>query len=171
MQSAEMGTTIPTRPTDARKHAIYFNGYDGRPEKEYQSRVEPEHQDGTRIDTILRKYGTSGVDRRSVGLFQQMTATLPFGVQPDTDYQKHLNQIVQVQNYFANLPSSLRDFFQNEPSNMLAFMADPKNAEKCREFGLAPKLPETPGSARDPEKKANADTTTATPSKTETPKT
>lgn len=154
MESHGMGKAFHLRPKNARPHAIHFDGYDGTPEERYQSRVEPQHQDGTRIDSILKKYATKGVDANNIAFFQGDVAKLPFGIQPDTDYQTQLNRVTQIKNYFDCLPSGLREKFNNSPANMLAYMANPKNLESCRKMGLLPTPQPAEGSARTPEKKA-----------------
>lgn len=143
----------PMEYADRRKHAKTFDGTDGRPEKEYTSQANQADRDGTRVDSILKKYATRGVDSRDIGLFQQHTAQMTFGVQDmEKDYQTQLNKINQVQDYFKNLPSRIREKFGNSPANMLKFMADPKNLETCQDLGLFAKPADVPGSGREPEK-------------------
>lgn len=103
--------------------------------------VEPmtkqQFRDGTKVDQILKKYATLGVDPNNVGLFQRNVAQMAYGTADLVqDYQVQLNRINMVKAYFASLPSGIRDKFANDPKRMLDFMADPKNLEACAEMGL-----------------------------------
>lgn len=101
------------------------------------SATKQSFRDGATVDSILKKYATFGVSPNDVGLFQQQTAQMHFGVADmQRDYQSQLNGVLKIKAYFAALPSRLRDFFKHDPQNMLDFMANPKNREKCEEFGL-----------------------------------
>lgn len=144
-----------------------MNGYDsakrekGRKAIDFSaspSMTKQSFRDGTKVDVILRQYATKGVDPNNVGLFQKSVATTAqFGVADMArDYQAQLNQVVRVKSYFESLPARLRDFFRHDPAQMLEYMADPENREKCIEMGLfekpegserkpeAPKAPEAP---------------------------
>lgn len=102
------------------------------------SKTHQHFRDGTQVDSILKQYATRGIDANNVGLFQQNVARMPYGEQsPLTfDYQGQLNSIVKVNQYFDSLPARLRDKFRHDPSQMLRFMADPKNKEECQKMGL-----------------------------------
>lgn len=138
------GKNVKLRDAKARKWSIDFKGE--------VSMTKQSFRDGTRVDQILKKYATLGVDGNDVGLFQRNMAREPFGLDIGRDYQAQLNKVIAIKEYFGRLPSRVRDFFQHEPANMLEFMANPKNKERCVEFGLFPAAPE--GSARKPEKAA-----------------
>lgn len=132
------GNRIPLRDRQYRK-TVDFAGTD--------SRTKQSFRDGTRVDHILKQYATKGVDPNDIGLFASSVARQPFGVQDMArDYQNQLNLVNRTNAYFAALPSGVRDFFRNEPGNMVNFMADPKNKAKCVELGLFAPPPE--GSAR-----------------------
>lgn len=99
--------------------------------------TKQQFRDGTRVDSILKKYATMGVDVNDIGLFDQHKAKNVYGLSDTAlDYQQQLNKVVYVQQYFQSLPSAVRDKFRNDPINMLAFMADPKNKAQCEEMGL-----------------------------------
>ena len=53
-------------------------------------------------------------------------------------------QIVATANsMFQDLPSSIRNQFQNDPGQFLDFVQDPENLEEMREMGLANQSSET----------------------------
>lgn len=103
-----------------------------------ESKTHQHFRDGTTVDSILKQYATRGIDANNIGLFQQHTARMPYGIEtPLTfDYQGQLNAIVKVNQYFDSLPARLRDKFRHDPAQMLRFMSDPKNKEACQEMGL-----------------------------------
>lgn len=73
-----------------------------------------------------------------------MTAPLPMRepisdevkmLTPDA-YEKALYAKAEAENAFMQLPSETRTFFNNNPKNMLEFIQNPENADKCVELGL-----------------------------------
>lgn len=73
-----------------------------------------------------------------------MTAPLPMRnpisdevkmLTPDV-YEKALYAKAEAENAFMQLPSETRTFFKNNPKNMLEFIQNPENVEKCVELGL-----------------------------------
>lgn len=116
------------------------------------SMTKQSFRDGTRVDAVLKRYATQGVDANNVGLFQQSVASQKFGIADTTyDYQTQLNKLNAVKEYFARLPSRLRDFFRHDPANMLEYMANPGNIEKCVEMGLFAKPEGSERKAKAPE--------------------
>lgn len=59
------------------------------------------------------------------------------------DYQEALNIVIDAQDRFASLPSSLRDRFNNDPQALIDFVMDDKNREEAIKIGLIPE-PEKP---------------------------
>lgn len=53
-------------------------------------------------------------------------------------FQDAQEVIARSQAQFESLPAKLRDYFDNDPALMLAFVADPKNHDKCVELGIFP---------------------------------
>lgn len=101
------------------------------------------HRDGTRVDRILKRYATLGVDENNLTAFMASTAKLPFGIAPKNDYQDALNAVIRVESYFKKLPSKLREKFNHDPEVMVAYLADPKNLKEAQTLGLIAKPPET----------------------------
>lgn len=54
---------------------------------------------------------------------------------PDA-YEKALYAKAEAENAFMQLPSETRTFFKNNPKNMLEFIQNPENVDKCVELGL-----------------------------------
>lgn len=125
------GDNLPSR-----KHSISFKGS--------QSRTKQAFRDGTRIDTILKRYATLGVDATiAPHLFQQNMARMPFGVDVGRDYHAQLNAVVAVREYFEALPSRVRARFGNDPGQLLSFLSDEGNRKEAEELGLVVK-PDVP---------------------------
>lgn len=101
------------------------------------SRTKQSFGKSTRVDSILRKYATLGVDAQTVGLFGATVARMPFGVADlDYDFQEHHNRVQRVQEYFRSLPSAVRDRFKNSPAIMFEFISDPANRQEAIDLGL-----------------------------------
>lgn len=101
------------------------------------SKTKQAFKHGTQVDNILKRYATMGVDANDVGLFQRHVAQSNYGIADTTlDYQAQLNRVIKVQEYFRRLPSSTREKFRNDPANMIAFIADPKNKTEAIKLGL-----------------------------------
>lgn len=55
------------------------------------------------------------------------------------DYQTAVNQVHDALDAFSELPSNIRNRFQNDPKLLIEFMSEPGNLEEAIELGLAPK--------------------------------
>lgn len=122
---------------------------------------------GTRVDSILKKYATQGVNPNDVGLFRANVAQQPFGVADTTlDYQQQLNRIIRIQDYFKKLPSGIREKFAHNPANMLTFMADKRNLQECIKLGLIIKEEPVKTDPKNTDGKPPAGETSPPPSKT-----
>lgn len=55
------------------------------------------------------------------------------------DYITAFNIVTAAQESFDSLPSDVRKFFDNNPSNMVEFVQDPSNREQAIQLGLIPK--------------------------------
>lgn len=103
------------------------------PEDNYTQQSFKEECD---INTIVRRFGLTGQLPDNVRVPQYGDFT---GV---TDYQSALNAVMQADAQFMELPAKLREQFNNDPQELLAFMEDPNNLDKARELGLVNKPPE-----------------------------
>jgi len=99
----------------------------------------------TRVDSVLKKYATQGVDVRNAGVFMASVASAPFGRgETQYDYQVMLNEVRRTEEYFRRLPVRIREKFANSAINMVRFMADRSNLEECQKLGLITPEPEAP---------------------------
>ena len=70
-------------------------------------------------------------------LLQQYAAQGRFEELPDPlDYQEALNIQMEAEKAFLDLPAKVRERFNQEPGQFLAFMSDPANEKEARALGL-----------------------------------
>lgn len=86
---------------------------------------------------------------KRTGLLSHVNTRAPMYADVSTipDYQSALNIINVAKASFAALPSGVRERFQNDPGQMISFLADPKNVEEGIALGLLEKKP-VPSSAQ-----------------------
>jgi len=53
------------------------------------------------------------------------------------DYQEHMNAVIQANEMFGTLPSTVRKRFNNDPGEFLEFVGDPDNLEEMQRLGLS----------------------------------
>lgn len=97
------------------------------------------------INTIIKQFS-------STGMLSHVSAKAAQGAYMDLpdpiDFQQAQNILIEGQQAFASLPSKLRDRFNNEPAEFLAFLQDAKNKAEAIELGLIPRpLPEAKAEA------------------------
>lgn len=56
-----------------------------------------------------------------------------------TTYQEALDQVSLAQDAFDELPAAIRNRMNNDPAELLDFLANPENTEEAQEMGLLPK--------------------------------
>lgn len=73
-------------------------------------------------------------------------------------YQESLNIIKKADEMFAELPSNVRNRFENDPSAFLTFVQNPDNLEEAKTMGLglAPAKPDPHAPPQDPAPQAPA---------------
>lgn len=95
------------------------------------------------INNIMDKYKRAGVigfqDNMKQGRFADLTNA--------GDYHLSLNKVLDAQRAFDALPSGVRSAFQNDPSLMLEFVADPANLDRAIELGIAKPREAAPAAA------------------------
>jgi len=100
------------------------------------SMTEQSHKEECDINNIVAKYQKTGViDHRSKYEPQ-------YGFATSADLQTALNTIKTADNMFNDLPSSIRDRFNNSPGAFLDFVQDKDNHQEMFEMGLAKSPPE-----------------------------
>lgn len=101
------------------------------------------------INTIIASYQRTGVVTHLAGQ-RPVFADLP----DVTDYQAALSMIETAERAFADLPSSVRDRYQNDPRSLLSALQSGADDDFLRETGmLAPApvpRPADPGSPASP---------------------
>ncbi|AXL14528.1 internal scaffolding protein [Microviridae sp.] len=97
---------------------------------EEPTRAQQHHKDECDINVILERFGRSG----------QLPVNAISGTYGDFsgvhDYHTALNTLIAAESEFEALPAKLRARFNNEPSNLIEFLNDPKNKEQAIELGL-----------------------------------
>lgn len=100
------------------------------------SRAKQSFRDECDINTIMAKYQKTGL----------ITHVSKYGGQygdllNSVDYQTALNKTMEAGEAFQSLPSGIREKFENDPGQFLAFVEDPENEAEMIEMGLATSKP------------------------------
>jgi len=119
------------------------------------SRTKQSFKKETDLNYLIARY-------QKTGQLPRMPERTPqFGYAPSVDFQEALQLVESAKNNFQQLPSHVRERFQNDPASFLAFVENPENAPKFAEYGLAEaKTPANPPS----DGKNPAESGTVTPS-------
>lgn len=102
-------------------------------------------KDNCDINVIMNRYATCGtpLPYRTDGVQPVYADVSELG-----DYMENFQRCKQAEEMFNNLPSALRKELDNNPANLLHFIQDEKNKERCYEYGLLNKpimeAPEAP---------------------------
>lgn len=121
------------------RSAISFLDDEGNPSI---GRTKQSHKDECDINVILRKYDKTGL------ITHVNTAAAQYGDFTEiNEYQESLNLVINAQNAFDELPSSIRKKFGNDPGAFFEFVTDPANEAACVEMGLAHQRPLDPDPA------------------------
>ena len=84
------------------------------------------------INTLVKVYANTGVPGADI-------PPMVFEVDRVIDYQTALNELRAADEAFMSLPSGVREFFENDPAQLLDFVHTPENRDKAIELGLIPK--------------------------------
>lgn len=116
----------------------FFTSYDPPPSPSLEcksaSLTRQEFVSEADINNIMSKY--------AAGL-----APIPSGDRPPLfgdfsdvgDYQSNMQRLIDAQDRFMQLPSKLRERFDNDPAQLFDFLADEKNREEAIKLGLCVK--------------------------------
>jgi len=101
-----------------------------------KSKTQQEFKPVTNINSIMdmvRQKGTAPVNimKASYGDFSNVG-----------DFQKTLHQVNKAQQLFSLIPAKFREQFNNDPAQLLDFVADPKNRKEGITMGLINPTPE-----------------------------
>lgn len=120
-----------------------------------KSLTEQSHKKDCDINNILKKFNKDGV-------LPGMIKTNPtWGDFSEVeDYRTSLEIVAKASEQFLNLPSRVRNRFQNDPALFLQFANDPKNIDEMISMGLATRkegaTPPSSVPSPEPEKAAKA---------------
>jgi len=94
------------------------------------SKTQQQFLQETDINTIAKNFGLTGL--------LPMSARQPRyeDFSQVTDYKTALDALRSAEENFMQLPSGIREFFKNDPQQLLEFVENPKNAAKGEEIGL-----------------------------------
>lgn len=126
-----------------------------RTTNEFPSLTEQSHAKSCDIHVIMQKYEKTGV----IDHVNQHEGTYMDYPNP-VDFHTAQNIIAEAHSMFETVPARIRDDFDNDASQFLAFMQNPENATKIAEYGLSNShLPETPSEAPSDKKPKNPNPT------------
>lgn len=106
-----------------------------------KTRTKQSFKDECNINNIMARYQKTGV-------VTHVNEQKPeYGFAPEIDLQNALNLVQKANEQFAGLPSKIRQRFQNNPREFLAFCENPDNRSEAALLGL---LQESDTPASDP---------------------
>lgn len=100
-----------------------------------ETRTQQQFAEDVDINTIVERFGITGELPQNV----RMPVQAEF-VEAMT-YHEAMNKLIEADDAFMQFPARIRAEFQNDAGKFVEFVSDPKNVEKCREWGLAKPLP------------------------------
>lgn len=113
---------------DRERLALSFVDEDGVP---LVGRTKQSFKKECDINQILKQYKETGL----ISHLNQKQEMYGDFIGPD-DYQESLAIIQQAHDAFLDLPALVRKRFDNDPSQFLAFVADPSNQAEALSLGL-----------------------------------
>ncbi len=92
--------------------------------------AQQQFKDDADINSIMRKFQKTGtIDHSAAHQANYSMATGP-------RLHEAMNLVAQANSMFEELPSSIRNKFENQPSAFLDFVQDPENGDEAKELGL-----------------------------------
>lgn len=86
-----------------------------------QGRTKQAQKQESDINWIMEKY-------QKTGLISHIAKHAPaYGIYSETDFKESMDLITSAQSMFAELPSSVRNRFENDPAKLLGYLEDPEN--------------------------------------------
>lgn len=93
-------------------------------------RTKQSFRDECDINVLMRRYQETGV----LDFVQKREPQ--YGDVTGVDFRESMELVAEASEAFNELPSSLRDRFQNDPAKFLDFVSDKKNLPEMGELGL-----------------------------------
>lgn len=94
------------------------------------SRAQQQFKEECDINTIVRRFGLTGELPKDVAMPESGDFT------DVVDYKTAMDMIRKADEAFMQMPSAVRDRFQNDPQRFLEFSSDPNNYDEARKLGL-----------------------------------
>lgn len=88
-------------------------------------------KDECNINKIMEKFQRTGA------LTHYARHAPTYGDCTPVELSDALQMVINAEQMFADLPSSIRDRFNNDPEKFLEFVQNPENLEEMRKLGLA----------------------------------
>ena len=95
------------------------------------SLTKQEFKKDTDLNVIMRKFQVTGA-MDHVNMHQGN-----YGQHSPVDYHQAMTIVANANSMFEDLPSSVRNRFDNKPEDFLAFVQDEKNFDEANELGIA----------------------------------
>lgn len=92
--------------------------------------TEQAHKDQCDINKIIARYDKTGLITH-ISKFEGR-----FGDLSGADFTEMAQQVAHAKSMFEELPSSIRNRFDNDPGKLLAFMDDEGNRDEAIELGM-----------------------------------
>lgn len=102
---------------------------------EGEGRTRQSEADECDINTIMRRWQSGRIP-----VVNPLPATYGDFSQA-LDYSASLNQVIEADRLFDELPSDLRSRFENDPATLMKFIADPENRAEAEELRLVKPRP------------------------------
>lgn len=101
-------------------------------------RTKQSFRDECDINKIMAKFQKTG----AISHIRQHGQN--YGFASSNDFAKSMRIVIQAKEMFAELPSSIRNRFANQPEHFLQFVQDPANADEMVTMGLMTPKSEAP---------------------------
>lgn len=96
------------------------------------SLAQQHQKDEADINSIVKRFGLTGELPNNTRMPQYGDYT---GI---TDYKDALDAVRIADKAFMALPAHIRSYFNNDPENLLVFIADENNRDEAEKLGLVP---------------------------------
>lgn len=104
-----------------------------------ESMTKQSHKDECDINKIIKSYTRAGFD-----VFKQPVYTVGNEVMmvDDVTFHQAMDIVAKSKESFEAMPSAVRKRFQNDPSQLMAFLQNADNYDEALKMGLVEKRPE-----------------------------
>jgi phage internal scaffolding protein len=107
-----------------------FSPTEIQPAPQGEGRAQQQFKNDCDVNWIMEKFQRTGVISH-VNQFQP-----EYGFANSQTLHQAMNIVAKAESMFAELPSKIRNEFENSPSKFLDFVQNPDNAAKAKELGL-----------------------------------